>query len=163
MNTNEPRIIKKYPNRRLYDTAISRYITLKDVKNLVKQHVTFHIQDAKTGEDITHSIFLQIILEQEEKGEPIFTSEMLAQLIRFYGDTLQSTIANYFEKSLVLFAKQQDELRKNMYNPVSFMTDIAEQNIKLWKDLQDNFFGTAWHGSSYEHTKNEKKPANSDD
>jgi polyhydroxyalkanoate synthesis repressor PhaR len=96
MNTNEPRIIKKYPNRRLYDTAISRYITLKDVKNLVKQHVTFHIQDAKTGEDITHSIFLQIILEQEEKGEPIFTSEMLAQLIRFYGDTLQSTIANYF-------------------------------------------------------------------
>ncbi|RKZ89952.1 MAG: polyhydroxyalkanoate synthesis repressor PhaR [Candidatus Parabeggiatoa sp. nov. 1] len=163
MNTNEPRIIKKYPNRRLYDTAISRYITLKEVKNLVKQHVTFQIQDAKTGEDITRSILLQIILEQEEKGEPIFTSEMLAQLIRFYGDTLQGIVANYFEKSLVLFAKQQDELRKNMYNPVSFMTDIAEQNLKLWKDLQDNVFKTAWHGSSHKHTKNENQPENSDD
>jgi len=136
----EPRIIKKYPNRRLYDTAISSYITLEDVKTLVMEHVPFKIQDAKTGQDITRSILLQIILEQEEEGEPIFSSEVLAQLIRFYGDTLQGIIANYFERSLVLFAKQQDEIREKMYNPLTFMTDIAEQNMSLWKEMQDSFF-----------------------
>lgn len=137
---DEPRIIKKYPNRRLYDTTISSYITLDDVKTLVMDHVFFKIQDAKTGQDITRSILLQIILEQEEEGEPIFSSEVLAQLIRFYGDTLQGIVANYFERSLVLFAKQQQELQEKMYNPLSFMTDIADQNINLWKDMQESFF-----------------------
>ncbi|MEK7991875.1 MAG: polyhydroxyalkanoate synthesis repressor PhaR [Thiotrichaceae bacterium] len=136
----EPRIIKKYPNRRLYDTAISSYITLDDIKTLVMGHVSFKIQDAKTGQDITRSILLQIILEQEEEGEPIFSSEVLEQLIRFYGDTLQGIVANYFERSLVLFSKQQHELQEKMYNPLSFMTDIADQNINLWKDMQDSFF-----------------------
>lgn len=140
MNKNEPRIIKKYPNRRLYDTAISSYITLEDVRQLVKQHVIFHIQDAKTGEDITRNILLQIILEQEQAGEPIFSSEVLSQLICFYGDTLQSILASYFERSLILFAKQQEDFHEKMYNPLSFMTEIAEQNIKLWKDLQEKFF-----------------------
>jgi len=140
MTTTEPRIIKKYPNRRLYDTAISSYITLDDVKELVMNHVKFRIQDAKSGQNITRSILLQIILEQEEEGEPIFSSEVLAQLIRFYGDTLQGIIANYFERSLVLFAKQQEDVSGKAYNPISFMTDIAEQNINLWKDMQDSFF-----------------------
>ncbi|NJO16595.1 MAG: polyhydroxyalkanoate synthesis repressor PhaR [Thioploca sp.] len=140
MNKNEPRIIKKYPNRRLYDTAISSYITLEDVRQLVKQHVIFHIQDAKTGEDITRNILLQIILEQEQAGEPIFSSEVLSQLICFYGDTLQSIIASYFERSITLFAKQQEDFHEKMYNPLSFMTEIAEQNIKLWRDLQEKFF-----------------------
>lgn len=140
VSDEEPRIIKKYPNRRLYDTTISSYITLDDVKLLVMEHVKFRIQDAKTGQDITRSILLQIILEQEEEGEPIFSSEVLAQLIRFYGDTLQGIVANYFERSLVLFAKQQQELQEKMYNPLSFMTDIADQNINLWKDMQESFF-----------------------
>ncbi len=139
-NAEEPRIIKKYPNRRLYDTTISSYITLDDIKTLVMEHVSFKIQDARTGQDITRSILLQIILEQEEEGEPIFSSEVLAQLIRFYGDTLQGIVANYFERSLVLFAKQQRDLQEKMYNPLSFMTDIADQNINLWKDMQDSFF-----------------------
>lgn len=142
------RVIKKYPNRRLYDTTVSSYITLEDVKSLVMQHVTLKIQDAKTGEDITRSILLQIILEQEEEGEPIFSSEVLAQLIRFYGDTLQGIIANYFERSLDLFAKQQSEVSKEkVYNPLSFMADIAEQNISLWKDLQDSFFRATMPGT----------------
>ena len=140
MSKNESRIIKKYPNRRLYDTAISSYITLEDVRQLVKQHVTFHIQDAKTGEDITRNILLQIILEQEQAGEPIFSSEVLSQLICFYGDTLQSIITSYFERSIVLFAKQQENFHEKMYNPLAFMTEIAEQNIKLWRDLQEKFF-----------------------
>ena len=150
----EPRIIKKYPNRRLYDTTISSYITLDDVKSLVMEHVKFRIQDAKTGQDITRSILLQIILEQEEEGEPIFSSEVLAQLIRFYGDTLQGIVANYFERSLVLFAKQQQELQEKMYNPLSFMTDIADQNINLWKDMQDSFF----RATLPPHDKDKKDP-----
>ncbi|MCV6636817.1 polyhydroxyalkanoate synthesis repressor PhaR [Candidatus Albibeggiatoa sp. nov. NOAA] len=153
----EPRVIKKYPNRRLYDTTISSYITLDDVKTLVMDHVSFKIQDAKTGQDITRSILLQIILEQEEEGEPIFSSEVLAQLIRFYGDTLQGIVANYFERSLVLFAKQQQELQEKMYNPLSFMTDIADQNINLWKDMQDSFFRATLSTSSHDSQSKDKK------
>jgi polyhydroxyalkanoate synthesis repressor PhaR len=140
MNINGPRIIKKYPNRRLYDSVTSRYITLEDVKILVKQHITFQIQDTKTGDNITRSILLQIILEQEEQGEPIFSTEVLSQLIRCYGDTLQGVVAKFFENSLVLLAKQQQDLGKNVYNPMSFMTEIAAQNLNFWKDLQKNFF-----------------------
>ena len=140
MSKNELRIIKKYPNRRLYDTTISSYITLEDVRQLVKQHVIFHVQDAKTGEDITRNILLQIILEQEQAGEPIFSSEVLSQLICFYGDTLQSIITSYFERSIILFAKQQENFHEKMYNPLTFMTEIAEQYIKLWRDLQEKFF-----------------------
>ncbi|MDY6992992.1 MAG: polyhydroxyalkanoate synthesis repressor PhaR [Pseudomonadota bacterium] len=153
-----PRIIKKYPNRRLYDTAISSYITLEDVKKLVRGHVAFCIQDAKTGVDITRLILLQIILEQEEVGEqPIFSSEVLEQLIRFYGDTLQGIVANYFSRSLDLFAKQQDDMRDKMYNPLSFMTDIAEHNIKLWKDMQESFF------KAMQATTEEKKESSKTD
>ncbi len=157
----EPRIIKKYPNRRLYDTAISSYITLEDVKNLVKQHLPFSIQDAKTGEDLTRNILLQIILEQEEHGAPIFSSEVLTQLIRFYGDTLQGIVTSYFERSLHLFAKQQEDFRGKMYNPLSLMTDITEQNIKLWKDMQDSFFRAALPGNFHDATKH-KDPKNSE-
>jgi polyhydroxyalkanoate synthesis repressor PhaR len=156
---SESRIIKKYPNRRLYDTAISSYITLEDIRTLVMEHVPFRIQDAKSGQDITRSILLQIILEQEEEGEPIFSSEVLAQLIRFYGDTLQGIVANYFERSLGLFAKQQDDVRAKMYNPISFMTEIAEQNINLWKDMQENFFKAAITGRQDESKEQQKTTA----
>ncbi|ALG67980.1 polyhydroxyalkanoate synthesis repressor PhaR [Beggiatoa leptomitoformis] len=160
---NSPRIIKKYPNRRLYDTAISSYITLDDVKSLVRDNVRFYIQDAKTGEDITRSILLQIILEQEAAGEPIFSSEVLAQLIRFYGDTLQGILASYFERSLGLFSKQQEDARAKMYNPISFMTDIAEQNITLWKDMQESFFRATLPNKSIDIGKDNKKNSSVDE
>jgi polyhydroxyalkanoate synthesis repressor PhaR len=158
IDTEELRIIKKYPNRRLYDTTVSSYITLDDVRNLVMKHANFRIQDAKTGQDITRSILLQIILEQEEEGEPIFSSEVLAQLIRFYGDTLQGIVASYFERSLILFSKQQQELQEKMYNPLSFMTDMAEQNINLWKDMQNSFFRAAVSARDEDDNDNSKKP-----
>jgi polyhydroxyalkanoate synthesis repressor PhaR len=158
MNQEELRVIKKYPNRRLYDTAISSYITMDDVRSLVMEQVKFSIQDAKTGEDITRSVLLQIILEQEEGGEPIFSSEVLSQLIRFYGNTLQGIIASYFERSLTLFSKQQEEFREKMYTPLSFMTDLAEQNITLWRDVQESFFRAALTGNPLEREdkKNQK-------
>ena len=87
------RTIKKYPNRRLYDTAISSYITLADVKQLVMDNIEFQVVDAKTGEPITRNILLQIIAEQEDEGAPIFSTDMLTKIIRFYGDNLQNVMS----------------------------------------------------------------------
>lgn len=145
---SESRIIKKYPNRRLYDTAVSRYITLGDVRRLVLEHVDFQVKDARTEEDITRNILLQIIIEREEDGEPIFSTEVLEEIIRFYGDTLQGVIASYLEKSMRLFVQQQHALRDRLENvmvgdPLTFMRDLTEQNLHLWQEMQENFFKSA--------------------
>ena len=145
---SETRIIKKYPNRRLYDTEVSSYITLEDVRQLVLQHVDFCVQDAKTKRDITRSILLQIILEREEDGEPIFSEPVLKEIIRFYGDSLQGMMTSYLEKSLKLFVEQQEKWRGSMANvmtgdPLAIMRDVAEQNLAMWKDLQESFLGSA--------------------
>ncbi len=134
------RVIKKYPNRRLYDTAISSYITLADVKRLVLDGVDFHVVDAKTREDITRSILLQIISEEEEGGEPIFSSQLLAELIRAYGGNMQSMLTSYLEKSLELWGEQQRLFRERTrefmdHNPVSMLTQFAEQNLSVWRQL----------------------------
>src|SRR3954466_593182 len=94
-----PRMIKKYPNRRLYDTATSGYITLADVKHMVLEHVDFKVVDAKSGDDLSRSILLQIILDEESDGSPMFSSEMLAQMIRFYGTAQQTVIGSYIEQN----------------------------------------------------------------
>jgi polyhydroxyalkanoate synthesis repressor PhaR len=142
------RIIKKYPNRRLYDTAISSYITLEDVKKLVLEGVRFRVMEARSKEDITRTILLQIISEQEERGEPIFSTEVLSNIIRFYGDTLQGMIGRYLEQSLKAFVDQQDLFRDQVrglsplgtpLNPLSMMSDIAERNLSIWKNMQDTF------------------------
>jgi polyhydroxyalkanoate synthesis repressor PhaR len=139
---SEPRIIKKYPNRRLYDTAISSYITLEDVKQLVLDRATFHVIDARTNTDITRGILLQIISEQEEQGTPIFTTDVLAHIIRFYGDTLQGMMGNYLEKSLQAFVDQQHLFREQMRtfigkNPLAMMTELVEHNLALWKNVNE--------------------------
>lgn len=137
----EVRTIKKYPNRRLYDTTISKYITLSDVKDLVMNREMFRILDAKTKEDLTRSVLLQIILEQEEDGEPIMSSQMLEQLIRFYGDPVQSALAKYLEKSVALLTEQRLRVRNNIEqvaDPMGFMTDLTNRNLKVWQDMQAN-------------------------
>jgi polyhydroxyalkanoate synthesis repressor PhaR len=141
---SDARIIKKYPNRRLYDTEISCYITLGDVRKLVLDHTVFQVIDAKTKEDITRSILLQIIFEQEEDGEPMFSTQSLEQIVRFYGDDLQSMMSSYIEKSLRLFVEQQGGIRQQMSSvmrgdPLTLMRDITEQNMTLWRDMQENF------------------------
>jgi len=95
------RVIKKYPNRRLYDTETSSYITLAEVKQLVMDSETFTVRDAKTGEDLTRSILLQIILEEETSGSPMFTAPVLANVIRFYGHAMQGLAGGYLEKNLL--------------------------------------------------------------
>lgn len=107
----EIRLIKKYPNRRLYDTATSSYITLVDVKQLVLDDVKFKVVDAKSEEDLTRNILLQIILEEEGSGVPIFSSEMLCQIIRFYGHALQEMMGGYLEKNIQTFMDIQHKLQ----------------------------------------------------
>ncbi len=138
----QPRIIKKYPNRRLYDTAVSSYITLEDVKQLVLERAEFHVIDARTNTDITRGILLQIISEQEEQGTPIFTTDVLAHIIRFYGDTLQGMMGNYLEKSLQAFVDQQHLFREQMRtligaNPLAMITELVEHNLALWKNVNE--------------------------
>jgi polyhydroxyalkanoate synthesis repressor PhaR len=103
---SEPRIIKKYPNRRLYDTVESRYITLADIRRLVIERIDFVVIDKKTQGDITRSILLQVIAEQEHDGEPLMSRDFLSQVIRSYGDAMRSTVGSYLEQSLKLFASQ---------------------------------------------------------
>ena len=110
------RVIKKYPNRRLYDTETSTYITLSEVKRFVMASQTLVVRDAKTGEDITRSILLQIILEEEAGGAPMFTEAVLANLIRFYGHTMQGFMGSYLEKNVQVFTDMQSKLAEQSQN-----------------------------------------------
>ena len=107
----QQRLIKKYPNRRLYDTRTSSYITLADVKDLVLNHEHFQVVDAKSGEDLTRSILLQIILEEEAGGAPMFTSDLLAHMIRFYGNAMQGMMGKYLESNIKAFTEMQVKLQ----------------------------------------------------
>lgn len=107
------RIIKKYPNRRLYDTTTSSYITLHDVKKLVLDNTVFKVEDAKTKEDLTRAILLQIILEEESgEGAPMFSSDVLSKIIRFYGNAMQGMMGNYLEKNIQTFIEIQKKLQE---------------------------------------------------
>ncbi len=107
------RLIKKYPNRRLYDTQTSSYITLADVKQLVLGNEDFVVVDAKTEEDLTRSILLQIILEEEANGQPMFSSGALSQIIRYYGHAMQGMMGNYLEKNIQVFIDIQNKMAEN--------------------------------------------------
>lgn len=106
----EQRVIKKYPNRRLYDTETSTYITLTEVKQLVIQNAQFVVRDAKSGDDLTRSILLQIILEEEAGGAPMFTEQVLANIIRFYGQAMQGYMGPYLEKNIQAMTEVQAQL-----------------------------------------------------
>ena len=116
---NTQRLIKKYPNRRLYDTQMSAYITLADVKQLVLESEDFKVVDAKSNEDLTRTILLQIILEEEAGGTPLFSSQMLAHMIRFYGHAMQGMMGTYMEKTLQAFVEVQNRIQeqsKSLYD-----------------------------------------------
>ena len=124
------RTLKKYPNRRLYDTQTSSYITLADVKQMVLGAEDFEVRDAKTGEDLTRSILLQIILEEESGGVPMFSQEALAQIIRFYGHAMQGLMGTMLEKNLTAFAELQGQLlaqSKGLYDPKALSPEMWTQ------------------------------------
>lgn len=147
------RIIKKYPNRRLYDTAISSYITLADVKNLVLECVPLKVIDAKTEEDLTNTTLLQIISDQEGSNSPIFTTNVLENLIRFYGHSMQSMMSNYLEQSMKVFLTQQDMLQESMKNvvssnPLSAMNELTQRNMEMWQSFQKQFYPSEQTGKA---------------
>ena len=128
------RLIKKYPNRRLYDTKTSSYITLADVKQMVLKQEEFQVVDAKSGEDLTRQILLQIILEEESGGVPMFSSELLSQLIRFYGHAMQGLMGTYLEKNIRAFQDIQKALQEQssrMYG------DNSRASQELWAQFMN--------------------------
>lgn len=172
-----PRIIKKYPNRRLYDTETSTYITLAEVKDLVLQYKEFQVQDAKSGEDLTRSILLQIILEEESGGVPMFSQDMLANIIRYYGHSMQGLMGSYLERSIGAFHEAQKrfqeqaqtiygELPKMPFMPAQGVPNVMgqlEKGAKAVIDLQEELRSQAlkmFSGFPYGTTGPEPEPAN---
>jgi polyhydroxyalkanoate synthesis repressor PhaR len=122
-----PRTIKKYPNRRLYDTATSSYVTLTEIKQLVMAGQSFVVKDAKSGDDLTRSILLQIILEEESAGAPMFTEAVLANIIRFYGHAMQGYMGSYLENNLQSLMLMQSKMG---HQSQSIMSQMQEQMQK---------------------------------
>jgi len=142
--SEEPIRIKKYANRRLYNTATSAYVTLDDLALMLKQGDDFVVHDAKTGEDITHSVLTQIIFELENKGENLLPIPFLRQLIRFYGDSMQDMVPSFLEISLDQLANDQGKLRQQMAksfsgNPVGLMEDQVRQNVAMFNEAMKMF------------------------
>src|SRR5690349_18787 len=154
---NHLRLIKKYPNRRLYDTKTSSYITLADVKQMVLKQEEFQVVDAKSGDDLTRQILLQIILEEESGGMPLFSSDLLSQLIRSYGNAMQGMMGTYLERNIRAFQDLQKTLQEqsqkmyggsgqelwsqfmNLQGPAmqSLMQAYMEQSQKMFAQFQD--------------------------
>jgi polyhydroxyalkanoate synthesis repressor PhaR len=142
---SETRVIKKYPNRRLYDTVESRYITLADIRRLVVEKVDFVVVDKKSQEDITRTILLQVIAEQEHRTDPLLSREFLSQVIRSYGGPTQPVVGAYLEHSLKLIAAQQRELRDRLKSqpaesggsPVEMGNALAERGLQRARSVQD--------------------------
>ena len=139
------RTLKKYPNRRLYDTQTSSYITLADVKLMVLGGEDFEVRDAKTGEELTRSILLQIILEEESGGVPMFTTQALAQIIRFYGHAMQGVMGTMIEKNLQAFTELQAQFlnqSKGLYDPKHLSPEVWTQFMTGQAPALQNMMGS---------------------
>ena len=129
--SDQPTTIKKYANRRLYNTGTSTYVTLEDLATMVKDGEDFLVYDAKTGDDITRSVLAQIIFEQENKaGQNLLPTTFLRQLIRFYGDSMQMVVPKYLEQSIDTLTREQEKFRKQLTNTFS-----AERRSRRWKNM----------------------------
>src|SRR5262249_45055557 len=143
--TPPPVTIKKYANRRLYNTATSSYVTLDHLCQMVKDNVEFAVYDAKTGEDITRSVLTQIIVEEEAKGQNLLPINFLRQLISFYGDNLQVLLPRYLDQSMELFARNQEQMRTYMKEtfggmfPFARFEEMGKQNLSLFKRAMTMF------------------------
>jgi polyhydroxyalkanoate synthesis repressor PhaR len=135
---SKPVVVKKYANRRLYNTATSSYVTLEDLAKMIKDGGDFIVHDAKTGEDITRSVLTQIIVEQEQKGQNLLPISFLRQLIGFYGDSMQFLVPGYLEQAMVSFARNQDQMRDTLRAtfglfPFGQFEEMGKQNMALFE------------------------------
>jgi len=134
----KPVVVKKYANRRLYNTATSSYVTLEDLAKMIKEGGDFIVHDAKTNEDITRSVLTQIIVEQEQKGQNLLPISFLRQLISFYGDSMQFLVPGYLEQAMVSFTRNQDQMRDTLRAtfglfPFGQFEEMSKQNIALYE------------------------------
>jgi polyhydroxyalkanoate synthesis repressor PhaR len=134
----KPVVIKKYANRRLYNTATSSYVTLDDLAKVIKDGGDFAVYDAKTGEEITRSVLTQIIVEQEQKGQNLLPISFLRQLISFYGDSMQFLVPGYLEQAMVAFARNQEQMRQSLRAtfgmfPFGQFDEMGKQNMALFE------------------------------
>ncbi len=160
---SEPRVIKKYPNRRLYDTVESRYITLADIQRLVLERIDFIVIDKKTQADITHAILLQVIADQEAHEPPVLSRDFLAQVIRSHTEQAQGVLSSYLEQAMRLFGAQQHELQERIRqvtgpDALNTAAAFAERNFQRWRSVQDEIFRTL-HGAL---TSNRTRPENTE-
>jgi polyhydroxyalkanoate synthesis repressor PhaR len=142
------RIITKYANRRLYDTAGSRHVTLEDIRQLILSGEQVKVIDNKTGDDVTRSTLLQIVAEREQMGKPILSAQLLHSLVRFYGTAMEELTSQYLEKSIEHLLRQQETMRVQLVKmmnatPMADLLDLARQNMSLWSELQKRMFGLA--------------------
>ena len=163
----EPVVIKKYANRRLYNTQTSSYVTLDHLAGMVKEGTEFEVQDARTGEDITRSVLTQIIFEEEAKGQNLLPIKFLRQLIRFYGDNLQAFVPGYLDMSMDSFTKNQGAMRDRIAEAMGggnqMVENLTRQNLAMFERAMQMFspFGVTAPGRSREEAA-EEKPASSD-
>jgi polyhydroxyalkanoate synthesis repressor PhaR len=140
-----PVVIKKYANRRLYNTATSSYVTLDDLSQMVKKGDEFVVYDAKTGEDITRAVLTQIIVEEEQKGQNLLPISFLRQLISLYGDSMQWLVPRYLEHAMMSFARNQDQMRKNLQDafgglfPFGSFEEMGKQNLAIFEKTMKMF------------------------
>ena len=152
------RVIRKYANRRLYDSKESRHLTLDEVRQLVVDGEHIRVEDAKTGEDLTRGILLQIIVDREEAGQPLLSTALLEQLIRFYGGEMQGFLASYLERSVAAFASRHEALREQFLRFVSEnpMAELTRRNLALWEQLQGQMLD-AWVRAPQKDEDDEEK------
>jgi polyhydroxyalkanoate synthesis repressor PhaR len=138
-----PRLIRKYANRRLYDTEASRYITLEDLKALILSGEDVHVREAKTKTDVTREVLLQLVAEQEHLGAPILNETILTGLIRFYGHPMQNMASRYLEMALEQLLRQRlqlaEQMKAVMQNPVDILGNLASQNLEWVNQLRESF------------------------
>jgi polyhydroxyalkanoate synthesis repressor PhaR len=128
---SEERLIKKYANRRLYDAAQSRHITIDDIRNMVIAGTRIKVIEDKSNEDITRLVLLQVIADQEQFGRPILSTSLLESMIRFYGNSMQGLFSSYLEKSVETFIRQQELMQTKP------LADLTRQNLELWTKMQE--------------------------
>ena len=143
----QPRIIRKYANRRLYDTEASRHINKDDVRKLIAAGKDVRILEDGSGDDITRSVLLQLVAEQELGGKPVLSDQMLTQIIRFYDHPMQGVLGSYLQQSFETFLQQQSSLQEQMQElmrsgPFAVMKDVAKQNMEAWQAMQRAFRDT---------------------
>jgi polyhydroxyalkanoate synthesis repressor PhaR len=134
------RVIKKYANRRLYDSTESRHVTLDDIRKMIVSGAKVKVVDDKSGEDLTRGVLLQVIAEQDQFGTPVLSTELLESIIRFYGNPVQEMLTRYMEQSVTALARQQDAMRaemtKALAGPMAPLADFARQNMEQWSKIQ---------------------------